>query len=72
VSKSFRAKDDYRIRTSMTGWSPSPMDTQAVKEKGWKELGILVVDVSYRGLSDAERAFIENIGSKIYGRRYGR
>jgi hypothetical protein len=61
-----------RVRTSMQGWSPSPMDKEAVKSAGWKELGILVVDVNYKGLSDAERNFIENIGNKIYGRRYGR
>jgi hypothetical protein len=48
------------------------MDKEAVKSAGWKELGILVVDVNYKGLSDAERNFIENIGNKIYGRRYGR
>jgi hypothetical protein len=68
-----RFKDmDTRVRTSMQGWSPSPMDKEAVKQAGWKELGILVVDVNYRGLTDAERNFIENLGQKIYGRRNGR
>lgn len=54
----------------MEGWTPSPMDKEAVKSAGWKELGILVIDVHDRGLSDAERAFIENIGQKKFGRRY--
>lgn len=62
--------DDFRIRTSMQGWTHSVLDKEEVKRNGWRELGILVVDVNYRGLSDAERAFIENIGQKIYGRRY--
>lgn len=69
MSKPFRVKDDFRIRSSMQGWSPSPMDREEVKRMGWKELGILVVDVNYRGLNAAERAFVENLGQKIYGRR---
>jgi hypothetical protein len=70
----FREKE-RSIRSQLArldGWSPSPMDKEAVKSAGWKELGILVVDVNYKGLSDDERNFIENIGNKIYGRRYGR
>lgn len=54
----------------MQGWTHSVLDKEEVKRNGWRELGILVVDVNYRGLSDAERAFIENIGYKLYGRRY--
>lgn len=69
MSKPFRIKDDFRIRTSLQAWEPSPMDKEEVKRQGWKQLGILVVDVNYRGLNDAERAFVENIGQKIYGRR---
>lgn len=56
----------------LDGWSPSPMDKEAVKKHGWVELGILVVDVKYLGLNDAERNFIENLGTKIYGRRQQR
>jgi hypothetical protein len=48
------------------------MDKEAVKKHGWLEFGILVVDVKYLGLNDAERNFIENLGTKIYGRRQQR
>jgi hypothetical protein len=71
MSKPFRAKDDFRIRTSMQGWEPSPMDKEEVKRQGWKQLGILVIDVNHGSLTDAQRAFIENIGTKFYGRRNG-
>ena len=65
-----RFKDmETRIRSQLAGLSPSPMDKHEVKERGWKDLGILVIDVNHGSLTNAERAFIENIGTKFYGKR---
>jgi hypothetical protein len=40
-----------------------------IKRTAWKESGILVVDVNHGSLNAAERAFVENIGTKFYGKR---
>jgi hypothetical protein len=69
VSKPFRAKDDFRIRSSLAGFQPKPTDSYEIKKAGWQELGILVVDVNHGSLTPAQRAFIENIGTMYYGKR---
>ena len=63
---------ETRIRSSLAGITPSPTDTETIKADGWRNLGILVIDVNHKGLSDTQRAFIENLGNQIYGRRNGR
>ena len=40
-----------------------------IKRAAWKESGILVIDVNHGSLNVAERAFVENIGTKFYGKR---
>jgi hypothetical protein len=64
-----RLKQLERIRTSLERVTPSATDTFEVKRDGWRDLGILVIDVNHGSLTNAERAFIENIGTKFYGRR---
>jgi hypothetical protein len=71
VSKPFRVKDDFRIRSSLAGFQPSPTDPFEIKRAGWQELGILVIDRAHGSLTTAERAFIDNLGVKFYGRRNG-
>jgi hypothetical protein len=65
-----RFKDMHaRVRTSMQNWQASPPDKHQIKQDGWQDLGILVIDVNHGSLTNAERAFIENLGTKFYGRR---
>ena len=71
MSKPFRVKEDFRIRSSLAGFQPQPTDPHAVKKAGWQELGILVIDRAHGSLTTAERAFIDNLGVKFYGRRNG-
>jgi hypothetical protein len=68
---SFRIKDDFRIRSQLAGFQPKPTDPHEIKRAGWQELGILVIDRAHPSLTPQERAFIENIGTKFYGRRNG-
>jgi hypothetical protein len=60
---------NVRIRSQLASWQPKPMDTAAIKADGWCNLGILVVDIQDKGLSNEERATIEAIGQRLYGRR---
>lgn len=71
MSKPFRAKDDFRIRSSLASFQPKPTDPFEIKKAGWQDLGILVIDSAHGSLTNAERAFIENLGTKFYGRRHG-
>lgn len=41
---------------------------EVVKRDGWREDGILVVDVNDPGLTWPERALIRNLGNRLYGR----
>jgi hypothetical protein len=40
-----------------------------IKRAAWKESGILVIDVNHGSLNPSQRAFVENIGTKFYGKR---
>jgi hypothetical protein len=62
---------EARIRSQLAGLSSqhAPMDKEAVKAEGWRDLGILVIDVNHKGLTNAERVTIESIGHRIYGGR---
>jgi hypothetical protein len=71
MSKPFRAKDDFRIRSSLASFQPKPTDSYEIKKAGWQELGILVIDRAHGSLTPQERAFIDNLGVKFYGRRNG-
>jgi hypothetical protein len=67
-----RRLDDIRIRSCLAGITTSSTDLEELKRKGWVEQGILVVDTRRAGLSDNEKAFINNMGNKFYGRRNDR
>jgi len=47
----------------------TPMDVDAIKAEGWRNDGILVVNVDSLKLNWIERQFIQNIGDKLYGKR---
>jgi hypothetical protein len=63
---------EARIRSSLAGVVSSGTDLDEMKKNGWKEHGIFVIDIRYAGLNNAERAFLENLGAKVYGKRHDR
>jgi hypothetical protein len=69
MSKPFRAKDDFRIRSQLASFQVKPTDPYEIKRAGWQELNILVIDAAHPSLTAQERAFINNLGTKFYGRR---
>jgi hypothetical protein len=40
-----------------------------VKREGWVELGVLAVSLDDLGLTWPERQLVEQLGTKLYGRR---
>lgn len=54
---------------------PAPADMEALdamRRRAWQERGCLVVDLRDGRLDVAQRAFIENIGERMFGRRDSR
>jgi hypothetical protein len=47
---------------------PEPLDLDAMKQRGWNDQRILVVNASDARLDFAEREFIRRIGERLYGR----
>jgi len=45
---------------------PEKIDPEKLKQQGWKENGILVVNVNDNRLNWPEREIIKQIGTKIY------
>lgn len=46
---------------------PQTRDLDAMKERGWRDQRILVVDESDDRLDFVEREFIRRIGNRLYG-----
>jgi hypothetical protein len=46
---------------------PEPVDLDAVKERGWRDDHILVVNASDERLDVLERQLIRRIGERLYG-----
>ena len=42
---------------------------EAIKRQGWREEGILVIDVNDIRLNWTERELVKNLGEKLYGKR---
>ena len=58
------------IRSSLANLIPSkasPEEIEAIKRDGWREQGILVVDVSDPRLNWMQEQVIRQLGSKLYG-----
>jgi len=45
---------------------PNKIDPEKLKQQGWKENGILVVNVNDNRLNWPEKEIIKQIGTKIY------
>ncbi|WP_298219955.1 hypothetical protein [Halothiobacillus sp.] len=48
---------------------PNPADLDAIKEVGWREQHILVVNEADERLDFVEREFVRRIGERLYGRK---
>ena len=46
---------------------PNRIDVQAGKRRGWRNLGILVVDLDVDSLTWPERQLLKTLGNCLYG-----
>ena len=46
---------------------PEPADLEAVKQQGWRDQHILVINESDERLDFVEREFVRRIGERLYG-----
>ena len=46
---------------------PEPTDLEAVKQQGWRDQHILVINESDERLDFVEREFVRLIGERLYG-----
>ncbi len=53
------------------GYGGQRRSPDQVKREGWAELGVLAVSLDDPRLSWPERQLIEQLGTKLYGRRPG-
>ncbi|MBW8067554.1 MAG: hypothetical protein GJU73_08935 [Ferrovum sp.] len=51
-------------------FQPDPMDVEATKRNGWKDLRILVISENDNRLDFVEREFIRRIGNRLYGGKH--
>lgn len=48
---------------------PEPVDIEALKQRGWRDQHVLVVNESDGRLDFVEREFVRRIGERLYGKR---
>lgn len=51
------------------GYGGQRRDPERVKRDGWREQGVLAVNVNDPRLTWPERALVEQLGAKLYGKR---
>ena len=51
------------------GYGGDRRDPEQVKRDGWREQGVLAVNVNDPRLTWPERALVEQLGTKLYGKR---
>ena len=47
---------------------PEPVDIEALKQRGWRDQHVLVVNESDERLDFGEREFVRRIGERLYGK----
>ncbi len=47
---------------------PEPVDIEALKQRGWRDQHVLVVNASDERLDFVEREFVRRIGERLYGK----
>jgi hypothetical protein len=56
-----------RYQSPLGRMQPTPVDLDAVKQRGWQDQHILVVSESDERLDFFERQLIRRIGERLYG-----
>ena len=59
-----------RMRFTPKGYGGHRRDPDQVKRDGWHDEGLLAVSVNDHRLSWPERELVEQLGSKLYGKRH--
>ncbi len=62
-------KADAQLASRMGRKVARPIDAEAEKRRGWRKLGIFVIDISDKRLSWADRKLVEELGNRFYGKR---
>jgi hypothetical protein len=57
------------MRFTPKGYGGNRRDPDQVKRDGWHEQGLLAVSVNDHRLTWPERELVEQLGSKLYGKR---
>ena len=57
------------MRFMPKGYGGNRRDPEQVKRDGWHEQGLLAVSVNDHRLTWPERELVEQLGSKLYGKR---
>ncbi len=47
---------------------PEPVDIEALKQRGWRDQHVLVVNESDERLDFVEQEFVRRIGERLYGK----
>jgi len=58
-------------RSPLGRLQPETVDLEVVKERGWRDQHILVVNEADDRLDFVEREFIRRIGNRLYGHGHG-
>jgi hypothetical protein len=59
-----------RMRFTPKGYGGNRRDPDQVKRDGWRDEGLLAVSVNDHRLTWPERELVEQLGSKLYGKRH--
>jgi len=59
-----------RMRFTPKGYGGNRRDPDQVKRDGWHDEGLLAVNVNDYRLTWPERELVEQLGSKLYGKRH--
>ncbi len=62
-------KADAQLASPIGHKVASPIDAEAEKRRGWRQLGILVVGVGDPRLTWVEQKLLEDLGNRLYGNR---
>ncbi|OFX12055.1 MAG: hypothetical protein A2516_08150 [Alphaproteobacteria bacterium RIFOXYD12_FULL_60_8] len=57
------------VRSCLSRHLSARRTPEKVKADGWHEMGVLVINVADERLTDWERQFAENLGTRLYGKR---
>ena len=62
-------KADAQLASRIGHKVVSPIDAEAEKRRGWRELEILVIGADDARLTWVEQKLLEELGARLYGKR---